>query len=200
MQRPKQEPGTTPPRVQDFTGSPDETVEKTESTLVYSTTTPTDGAAGPLAEDPAERDEELLGNLDEQLQKHRSAALDEAGVEEDDDESLSQTESVDELTDPDVTPELAEDDDKKRLSLTRLSTPRGTGPHVRCRVRRSPTTLAQVSPRGKDQPMPKSALIISTYDDLTFRFPAQSEERGRQRPAGGELRRADPRRPRIRGP
>jgi len=112
VQRPKQEPGTTPPRVQDFTGSPDETVEKTESTLVYSTTTPTDGAAGPLAEDPAERDEELLGNLDEQLQKHRSAALDEAGVEEDE-ESLSQTESVDELTDPDVTPELAEDDDKK---------------------------------------------------------------------------------------
>lgn len=25
--------------------------------------------------------------------------------------------------------------------------------------------------------MPKSALIISTYDDLTFRFPAQSEEK-----------------------
>lgn len=113
VQRPKQQPGTTPPRVQDFTGSPDETVE-TESTLVYSTTTPVDGSAGPLAEDPAERDEELLGNLDEQLQKHRSAALDEAGVEEDDDESLSTTESVDDLTDPDVTPELAEDEDDKK--------------------------------------------------------------------------------------
>ena len=113
VQRPKQQPGTTPPRVQDFTGSPEETVE-TESTLVYSTTTPTAGAAGPLAEDPAERDEELLGNLDEQLEKHRSAALDEAGVEEDDDEALSTTESVDDLTDPDVTPELAEDEDDKK--------------------------------------------------------------------------------------
>ncbi|RNE48143.1 hypothetical protein C5L39_09745 [Corynebacterium alimapuense] len=95
------EPGETPPSIQDFLGSAaDETGETTtESTLVYSTSTPTDGSeqtAGPLAEDPAVRDEELLNSLEEQLEKHRSAALDEAG--EDQDESPTTADDASEET------------------------------------------------------------------------------------------------------
>ncbi|SES10053.1 hypothetical protein [Corynebacterium cystitidis] len=69
----KEEPRTTPPRVEEHSG------EK-ESTLVYSTTT-TDGgefaagsvddsvagSAGPLSEEPAERDAELMDDIDSQL-------------------------------------------------------------------------------------------------------------------------------------
>ncbi|MBX8995068.1 hypothetical protein HCH15_02565 [Corynebacterium testudinoris] len=69
LQRQSQ-PGDTPPRVEDFSAPSAE--ETQESTLVYSTVTPTE-------ETPAERDEELLGPLEEQLEKHRAAAMDEAG-------------------------------------------------------------------------------------------------------------------------
>lgn len=87
---------SVPPRVEDFSDI-EEKEPETESTLVYSTTTPTDASAGPLGEDPAERDEELLGSLDEQLQQHKN-------------DSLTGTDSVDDVTDPDVVPELTEDD------------------------------------------------------------------------------------------
>lgn len=68
-QEPK--PGDTPPRVEDFSGT-EEKAPETESTLVYSTTTPEEGI-------PEEVDEELMQSLDEQLEKHHAAALDEAG-------------------------------------------------------------------------------------------------------------------------
>ncbi|AKK10061.1 hypothetical protein [Corynebacterium uterequi] len=54
----RDEPATTPPRV-----------EEQESRLVYTSTT--EQPIGDLAEEPAERDEELLESLDEQLQAHR---------------------------------------------------------------------------------------------------------------------------------
>ncbi|WP_257158976.1 hypothetical protein [Corynebacterium cystitidis] len=62
----KEEPRTTPPRVEEHSG------EK-ESTLVYSTTTDggefAAGSAGPLSEEPAERDAELMDDIDSQLAK-----------------------------------------------------------------------------------------------------------------------------------
>ncbi|STC69241.1 hypothetical protein [Corynebacterium pilosum] len=70
----KQEPRTTPPRVEEHSGEKD-------SKLVYSTTTEDDGAkgsAGPLAEEPAERDDELMDDIDAQL-----AAFDGEGGEQD---------------------------------------------------------------------------------------------------------------------
>ncbi|WP_206436396.1 hypothetical protein [Corynebacterium hylobatis] len=74
--RQQPEPGDTPPRVEDFSGAgtADEKAAEAEATLVYSTTTgdPEEGV-------PAEVDEELMQSLDEQLEKHRSAAMDEAG-------------------------------------------------------------------------------------------------------------------------
>ncbi|QGU03316.1 hypothetical protein [Corynebacterium comes] len=69
--RQQAKPGDTPPRVEDFAGTEAKAPEA-ESTLVYSTTTPEEGV-------PAEVDEELLSSLDEQLEKHRAAAMDEAG-------------------------------------------------------------------------------------------------------------------------
>lgn len=65
-------PAEQPPRVEEQSG------EK-EATLVYSSTSEDDLAApqekekvaGDLAEDPAERDEELFGSIDEQLAAHR---------------------------------------------------------------------------------------------------------------------------------
>ncbi len=83
-------PGDTPPRVEDFSGG--ETPDG--STLVYSTETPEEGV-------PEERDEELLSALDEQLEKHRTAAKDEAGEFEDVDDPVT-GDSVDEVTDPDA--------------------------------------------------------------------------------------------------
>lgn len=69
--RPQDTPATRPPRVEEHSG------EK-ESTLVYSSKSEDDlvaepqvKVAGDLAEDPAERDEELLGSIDEQLAAHR---------------------------------------------------------------------------------------------------------------------------------
>ncbi|WIM67721.1 hypothetical protein QP027_11690 [Corynebacterium breve] len=56
----KAEPDTAPPRVEEHSG------EK-EANLVYSTSTDGGSAAGPLSEEPAERDEELLTSIDEQL-------------------------------------------------------------------------------------------------------------------------------------
>lgn len=76
--RQQEKPGDTPPRVEDFSPT-EEKAPETESTLVYSTTTPEEGV-------PEEVDEELLQSLDEQLEKHRAAALDEAGETEADDE------------------------------------------------------------------------------------------------------------------
>lgn len=70
--KPETSPAATPPRVEEHSG-------EREANLVYSTSTE-DAAteepageklAGELAEDPAERDEELLGSLDEQLAAHR---------------------------------------------------------------------------------------------------------------------------------
>lgn len=75
------QPGDTPPRVQDFAG---EDSQEQKPTLVHSTTTPEGQkvpAAGDLAEEPAERDEELLGSLDEQLAAHRDTNEDEAADE-----------------------------------------------------------------------------------------------------------------------
>ena len=76
--RQQPEPGDTPPRVEDFsdTGRADEKAAEADATLVYSTTTgdPEEGV-------PAEVDEQLMQSLDEQLEKHRSAAMDEAGVD-----------------------------------------------------------------------------------------------------------------------
>lgn len=60
--RTKEEPATTPPRVEEHSG-------EQESKLVYQTST--DKPAGDLAEDPAVRDEELLGSIDSQLESHR---------------------------------------------------------------------------------------------------------------------------------
>lgn len=64
-------PSTKPPRVEEYAGN-----EKAQgSTLVYSSTTGADSAAGELAEEGVtERDEELLGSIDEQLAKHREEA------------------------------------------------------------------------------------------------------------------------------
>ena len=102
--RQQQAPGDTPPRVEDFSGGE---APATESTLVYSTTTP-----GSPEEGVSERDEELLGSLDEQLEKHRLAAEDEAGEFEiaddvtgeeavDTDDPIND-ETVDDVTDPDA--------------------------------------------------------------------------------------------------
>lgn len=89
--RQQEAPGDTPPRVEDFSGADD--APATESRLVYSTTTP-----GSPEEGVSERDEELLGSLDEQLEKHRLAAEDEAG---DTDDPIND-ETVDNVTDPDA--------------------------------------------------------------------------------------------------
>jgi hypothetical protein len=77
--RQQPEPGDTPPRVEDFsgTGPTDEKAPETESTLVYSTATP--GSGAPEEGVPEEVDEKLMQSLDEQLEKHREAAVDEAG-------------------------------------------------------------------------------------------------------------------------
>ncbi|TNL96846.1 hypothetical protein [Corynebacterium tapiri] len=92
-----EEADATPPRVEEHSG------EKS-ATLVYSSTTEDDSAkndsqdtpketrkdtprpAGELAEDPAERDEELLGSIDEQLEAHRRSedAVAEASTGADD--------------------------------------------------------------------------------------------------------------------
>ncbi|GAB3692476.1 hypothetical protein [Corynebacterium nasicanis] len=89
--RQQQVPGDTPPRVEDFSGAETET----ESTLVYSTES---GAT--------ERDDELLDSLDEQLEKHRQAAEDEAGEFEIEDDVTGDDpindETVDDVTDPDA--------------------------------------------------------------------------------------------------
>lgn len=58
----KEEPATTPPRVEEYSG-------EQEATLVYQSTT--EKPVGDLAEEPAVRDEELLGSIDEQLESHR---------------------------------------------------------------------------------------------------------------------------------
>lgn len=75
---------TTPPKVQDFTG--EETTPEAEARLVYSTSTPDEteqkSPAGDLAEDPAERGEELLEALDEQLEAHRSEQLNQTSEED----------------------------------------------------------------------------------------------------------------------
>lgn len=90
------EPGDTPPRVEDFSGagdkSADEKAAEAESTLVYSTATPAEGV-------PEEVDEELMHSIGEQLEKHRSAALDEAGEVEDD---IVDTEEDDVNADADI--------------------------------------------------------------------------------------------------
>lgn len=94
------QPGDTPPRVQDFSG---EDSQEQKPTLVYSTTTPEGQkvpTAGDLAEEPAERDEELLGSIDEQLAAHRDtedAAEDEAADE------AAEPELVEPEVDPDKT-------------------------------------------------------------------------------------------------
>ncbi len=110
------ERGTTPPKVQDFTKTEqDTTPQEPEPRLVYSTTTP--GAedtaadaeaaeaakpAGDLAEDPAERDEELLGSLEEQLEAHRADNLIETPEE---DTMISPDNAENVHTDADVDPE-----------------------------------------------------------------------------------------------
>ena len=78
-------PGDTPPRVEDFSGD----TPATESKLVYSTET--SGSPASPEEGVSERDEELLSSLDEQLEKHRTAAEDP--INED---------SVDNVDDPDA--------------------------------------------------------------------------------------------------
>lgn len=79
--RQQPQPGDTPPRVEDFSG-PEEKAPETESTLVYSTTSPEEGV-------PEQIDEELMQSLDDQLEKHLAAAMDEAGVTEEPEEAVN---------------------------------------------------------------------------------------------------------------
>lgn len=101
------EPGTTPPHVQDFSDEGAATEEST-ATLVYSTSTPEgqQAPAGDLAEEPAERDEELLSALDEQLETHRSENLTDI-PEEDTMETPDNAENV--ATDADANPQKTAD-------------------------------------------------------------------------------------------
>lgn len=77
----KKEPAKTPPRVEEH-------ASEKAANLVYSTSTdkPAQSLAGDLAEEPAERDEELLGSIDEQLAAHRrdEEAVAEASTSVDD--------------------------------------------------------------------------------------------------------------------
>lgn len=104
------EPGTTPPHVQDFSGEgADTATEEPSSTLVHSTSTPEGGqpsAAGDLAEDPAQRDEELLSALDEQLETHRAENMTQI-PEEDTMETPDNAENV--ATDANANPEKTAD-------------------------------------------------------------------------------------------
>ena len=66
----KEEASEFPPRVEDFTTGADAAAEG--STLVYTSTTEDDHKVSDLAEEGVvERDEELLGSIDEQLAKHK---------------------------------------------------------------------------------------------------------------------------------
>lgn len=66
----KEEASEVPPRVEDFTTGADAAAEG--STLVYTSTTEDDHKVSDLAEEGVvERDEELLGSIDEQLAKHK---------------------------------------------------------------------------------------------------------------------------------
>ena len=87
--RRQQEPGDTPPRVEDFSG--EDAGPTTESELVYSTATP-----GSPEEGVTDRDEQLLNSLDEQLETHRQAA------EETDSDDPVNEDTVDDVTDPDA--------------------------------------------------------------------------------------------------
>lgn len=101
--RQQPEPGDTPPRVEDFsgTGTADEKAAEAEATLVYSTTTgdPEEGV-------PAEVDEELMQSLDEQLEKHRAAV-------EDEDEDEGAVEETDEAEDTGTATTPDEDSTRK---------------------------------------------------------------------------------------
>ena len=69
----KEEASEVPPRVEDFTTGADAAAEG--STLVYTSTTEDDHEVSDLAEEGVvERDEELLGSIDEQLPKHKEEA------------------------------------------------------------------------------------------------------------------------------
>lgn len=69
----KEEASEVPPRVEDFTTGADAAAEG--STLVYTSTTEDDHKVSDLAEEGVvERDEELLGSIDEQLAKHKEEA------------------------------------------------------------------------------------------------------------------------------
>lgn len=104
----KDEPSTKPPRVEEHSG------EK-ESNLVYSTTTGEESSAGPLGEEPAERDETLLGSIDEQLQKLKGD--DEADKAED----AEDAELVDEpIADADFTDEAEGEDTTDQPELNEL--------------------------------------------------------------------------------
>ncbi|HAT6551551.1 TPA: hypothetical protein JAK04_002238 [Corynebacterium striatum] len=66
----KEEASEFPPRVEDFTTGANAAAEG--STLVYTSTTEDDHKVSDLAEEGVvERDEELLGSIDEQLAKHK---------------------------------------------------------------------------------------------------------------------------------
>ncbi|MCF4007616.1 hypothetical protein L1O03_10615 [Corynebacterium uropygiale] len=71
----KEQPGTTPPRVEEY-GSD----EDTSSTLVYSTSTPSEGST----EDQEQEidSEEFLADLDEQLQQHQETTGRHALIED----------------------------------------------------------------------------------------------------------------------
>ncbi|MFW9042272.1 hypothetical protein ACOI9H_07540 [Corynebacterium striatum] len=69
----KEEASEFPPRVEDFTTGANAAAEG--STLVYTSTTEDDHKVSDLAEEGVvERDEELLGSIDEQLAKHKEEA------------------------------------------------------------------------------------------------------------------------------
>ena len=69
----KEEASEFPPRVEVFTTGADAAAEG--STLVYTSTTEDDHKVSDLAEEGVvERDEELLGSIDEQLAKHKEEA------------------------------------------------------------------------------------------------------------------------------
>lgn len=107
-------PSEVPPRVEEFSGG----AAATGSTLVYTTSTTDDTAgeqtpspAGDLVEDGVvERDEALLGSIEEQLARHRDAAGAQAEAPEDTDEVLAPRPTGESLAPEELSAEAEADD------------------------------------------------------------------------------------------
>lgn len=97
--------------------------EAEEPTLVYSTQTPAEDRIASPEEGAVERDEELLGSLDEQMAKHRLITDEEREEEMDPNEKKDVDPNVNEVTgvdlneevnvDPELHPEQAEEEAEK---------------------------------------------------------------------------------------